>query len=566
MPPTNRHYIFHFFALAVIAIYLLPALIYGERSHVMIHDHLDDPFVRAKLLAESGMIFGPLNAKIDNIMNGAPISTMGSGLNVTLWLFYFLGPFGAYVANQLLIRIIAYTGMYFLLKRHILTEEQDRPARIGAALTFALLPYYAMFGLTIAGQPLALYAFLNIRKYGGGWKDWLIIAAIPFYSLFVLSYVFFITILALLWTYDLFRHHKHHLRFAAAIILMTCLFLLVDYRLVLAFLSPEYGFISHRTEFVFEHPDFNEALQRAIQNFAQGQGHAASLHGKIVLPAILLATGLVFWRRIREQRILALLALTALLSAWYGLWWNIWPELKALWPSLPYFNLSRFHYLHPLLWYIMFGIALSIFWKHLPKIGRPLCILFIALQLAFLFNRSDHITEKRLGKPSFGEFYSTALFKDIDHYIGKDKQSYRVCSLGIHPSIALYNGFYTLDGLLPNYPLSYKHQFRKLIEKELKKNGTYRQYFDEWGSRFYVFSSELQPLGTDAFELTKSAMSAYKPHVKSLDFNTGAFKAMGGQYLFSAIEIENAEQIGLHLEKIFDRSDSPWKIHLYSAR
>lgn len=563
----------HLVALSVIIAYLYPPLLLGEASHVMIHDHLDSAFVRMKLLAESGMIFAPPDAKVENIMNGAPISTLGSGLNFTLWLFYFLGPFGAYLVNQLVIRIIAYFGMYLLLTRHVMTEKADRPAAIGASLTFALLPFYALFGLTIAGQPLVLYAFLNIRRSFSNWKDWLIISAVPFYSLFVLSYIFFIAALGLLWIYDLIKQRKPNLVFASAVILMTALFILVDYRLVLSFLSSEYGFVSHRTEFSSEHTAVGDALDLAFDNLLQGQGHSASMHKIFVLPSIALAFLILLRQGIRDYRTLLLLTLAASISLWYGLWGSLWPTIKDIWPSLPYFNFSRFHFLHPMLWYIMFGIALSIFWKNLPSIGKLLCLVLIGMQIGFLFNNSDHITEKQkqLIRPTYGEFFSSGLFKDIAAYIGKDKSSYRICSLGIHPSVALYNGFYTLDGVLPNYPLSYKHQFRKLIEKELEKGDHLRKNFDGWGNRFYVLSSELKPMGSNAYLITKNkladwASENYRPSLKNFDFNTSEFKSMGGKYLFSAIEIENAEKIGLHLEKTFDRDDSAWKIYLYAVR
>lgn len=581
--------------------------------HVMIHDHLDGPFVRAKLFAESGMMFGPLTASINNIMNGAPISTMGSDLNVPLWLIYFFGPFNAYAVNQLAIRLIAYLGMYLLLRRHVLTGNFSQLTAFGSALIFAILPFYAMFGLTIAGQPLALYAFLNIRKHIADWKDWLIISAIPFYSLFVLSYIFVLPILSLLWVYDLLKHRTANIKFAGAIMLMAGLFVLVDYRLVISFLFPEYGFISHRTEMHLNQPSLIDALYQARANFLYGNEFAHSLHNQVVLPVILLAILFQTWSKTNLKPFVTFFATVALASLWYfwplfspltgptaqiiiastvlisallrkkltslgkllaviatislfyGLWPLVWPTVKSALPMFPYFNMSRFHFLHPLLWYVAFGIALSMLWNHFPKAGKPFCILVMGLQIVFLFNQSDENTQKQLLKPTYAEFYSPALFQDIATFIGKDKPSYRICSLGIHPGIALYNGFFTLDGQLPNYPIDYKHKFRKLIANELEKNELFRRYFDEWGTRFYIFSSELAPLEGDAFMLTKAIVKTKKILINKFEFNTPEFKAMGGEYIFSAVKIQNSEEIGLHLEKIFDRNDSPWTIHLYSA-
>lgn len=71
--------------------------------------------------------------------------------------------------------------------------------------------------------------------------------------------------------------------------------------------------------------------------------------------------------------------------------------------------------------------------------------------------------------PTFREFYASEQFKEIKEYIGRPQDSYRVASIGLHPSIAQYNGFYTLDTYNNLYPLSYKYEFRKIIEKELEK-------------------------------------------------------------------------------------------------
>src|SRR5699024_9806710 len=76
-------------------------------------------------------------------------------------------------------------------------------------------------------------------------------------------------------------------------------------------------------------------------------------------------------------------------------------------------------------------------------------------------------------------------------YIGKETDTYKVGSAGLYPSIALYNGFYCIDGYSNNYSLEYKHEFRKIIENELNKNESLKAYFDDWGNRCYLFSSEI---------------------------------------------------------------------------
>ncbi|MGD0652951.1 MAG: DUF6044 family protein [Thermoguttaceae bacterium] len=53
--------------------------------------------------------------------------------------------------------------------------------------------------------------------------------------------------------------------------------------------------------------------------------------------------------------------------------------------------------------------------------------------------------------------------------------------------------------------------------------------------------------------------------VDHLDIDTIALRQLGVEYIFSAVEIGNGEQLGLKLEKVFERDDSPWRIYVYAA-
>src|SRR5690606_9936712 len=145
-------------------------------------------------------------------------------------------------------------------------------------------------------------------------------------------------------------------------------------------------------------------------------------------------------------------------------------------------------------------------------------------------------------KPTFKQFYAEEQFSAIKEYIGLPQEDYRVASIGLHPAIAQYNGFYTLDSYNNFYPLTYKYQFRKIIEKELKKNTTIRTYYDEWDGRCYIFTDELGK----HYMFKKRT----KKRLKNLELNTDAFKSMGGSYLFSSVPIDNAEENQLVLEKV----------------
>ena len=52
--------------------------------------------------------------------------------------------------------------------------------------------------------------------------------------------------------------------------------------------------------------------------------------------------------------------------------------------------------------------------------------------------------------------------------------------------IAIMNNINTIDGYHNIYPLKYKFQFRKIIQKELENNSGLKKYYDNYGSRVYA--------------------------------------------------------------------------------
>jgi hypothetical protein len=122
----------------------------------------------------------------------------------------------------------------------------------------------------------------------------------------------------------------------------------------------------------------------------------------------------------------------------------------------------------------------------------------------------------------------------------------------------LYNGFYTLDGYLPNYPLDHKKAFRKIIAGEIKKSSAVRSYFDDYGGRCYVLAAELE---ISNWEYTKDKNGV----IHNLDFNTQAFWEMGGRYIISSVEVKNYKENNWKFVKIFEDNNSPWRIFLYSS-
>ncbi len=631
-------------ALVIITAYMSPFAIMGENIPVLIHDNLDSNLVWHTNLVNSGEFFGSMDSTIPQVMNGLPRNSLGSEFNAIKWLFYLFPPFTAYALNLTIMHFVAFIGMYLLLSKHIIKGEGDiyDIINVGVALSFSLLPFWPFGGLSVAGMPLALYAFLNIRDKSSTYTDWLIICLLPLYSSLVLSYFFFLIAMGILWTIDLFNKKGKNPAFFGAICLMTIVFLAVEYRLVYSMFIDS-GYVSHRVERISlnsGNDGLKEALLTGMSNFIYGQYHGNSLHHFAVGVSLLIALLLIqlkliskkenksnrcnhiifaaifamviafnitpaiipliwigilsllgiliieflilkyskhHWRNISKKLIqfekfnlekehkffLSIVILCLSISIFYGFWNSgIFTTLKENITLLSAFNFGRFHFLHPLLWYIIFALALGVISKNM-KYGKYVVILLLLTQVGYLFCFEGNFYQPggigaiRSNQMSYAEFYSTSLFQEIANYIGEPQKNYRVVSIGIHPAVSQYNGFYTLDSYQSNYPLEYKHEFREIIADELEKDKELRNYFDYWGSRCYIFTSET----SKDFLITKDKSFV----LQNLQFNTTAFRKMQGKYILSAVKIKNSQENDLEFIKLFENDSSRWKIWLYKA-
>lgn len=542
------------FSLIVISLFISPYFILGDDAHIRVHDNLDSNLAWYKVLAESGQLTGSTDSRIPQIINGLPRNALGTEFSLIVWLYALFPTMVAYGISQGITRFIAFLGMYLVLKDHFIKGEDKSLIRVGTALAFALTPFWPSGMLSTLGMPLALWAFLHIRKGRVSWSHYLALTLLPFYSSIVLGFFFFLTALGILWLYDVMRRKGWNWGFFLAIAYMTAVYLVTDYRLVYSFLFD--GEPNSRDEYFHARLSFWHSVRLTFKNFFLGHTHVMTVHTLIILPVIVAALILIWkhkkWKK--ERNFVVLFILNFVLSAWYAFWfYKGWLPLTERFHFLDTFNFARFHFLRPLVLYILFAIGLKVLWNE--KILQKTVPWFVAAQIVLLLFFNEEITHRK--KPSVGEFYAVEQFEAIKNHIGKPQQHYRVASIGLHPAISQYNGFYTLDTYNNFYPLSYKEQFRKIIEKELEKNKKIRVYFDEWGGRCYLFTDELGK----HYMFKKNS----KKRIENIDVNIEQFKEMGGEFIFSSVPIDNASENNLKLDKVFDSKESAWKIYLYEA-
>ncbi|MFX3624001.1 MAG: DUF6044 family protein [Ectobacillus sp.] len=544
-------------ALFLITLYVLPLYVLGEDAHIRVHDNMDSNIAWYKVLRDSGELFGDIDASIKQVINGLPRNAYGTEFSLLVWLHYWLPSMTAYAISQTIVRLFAFLGMYLLLKDFFIREPNAYWIRAGAALTFALTPFWPSGMLSTLGHPLALWAFLHIRRHTDSAKHWLTIMLLPLYSSFVLGFFFFLAAMGMLWLADLVRQRRLNLPFAGSIVLMLSIYMLIDYRFVHSLLFSSEP--TSRNEFVSSRLALPRTIRLIFKNFALGHNHVMTVHTIVILPVQLFVLALLIYKKKwRQGRIYFLLfLLNFLLSAWYAFWfYKGWQPLKERFSVLNTFNFARFHFLRPTIIYVLFALALYILWQQGSKWQQAIKAIIIA-QIIVLLTFNEEVHYRYVGAPSFKQFYATSLFDEIDSYIGKPKDSYRVVSIGFHPAIAQYNGFYTLDTYNNFYPLSYKHSFRVIIEKELQKNKQLRTYFDTWGGRCYIFTDELGKW----YDFRKTSRKT----INHLQLNSDMLYQMGGRYIFSAVPITNAADNGLKLLRTFEHRDTVWKVYLYEV-
>lgn len=553
---------------------LAPVLLLQSSAYFNIHDNLDSDLVWFKLVAESEHTYSFSNsAVIPNVMNGLPRNVFPPALNLTTTLFVLFEPFSALLISVIFARVVAFFGMYLVLGDIGYSMSEYRPVRIGLATAFSVLPFWGLHpGLAISGLPLICWVFFRIWKNNHNNWDFLGVVLFAFTSSLIYTGIFLLGLLVSVFSIEGLRSKKWNWRFLGAITLMLTGYLVSELNLVLFFLGG--GFISHRLEFATPVVGLGSALDAARTQFLFGHYHAPTSSFPLIVGTLLLLLVVSVRRSVlsKTQGLIVSCSLlwVAFAALVYGFWWT--EPLALIRDSVPLVrvvNLSRWYWLSPFFWHLIFGISVLGVLRRWERPGQYLAGVLVLAQsiftigwsvewrvnaqrsLGFLLGGAETRIEARY--PGFREFYSQSLFQEVKDYIGSDPADHRVVSIGLYPEIAVFNGFFTLDSYQRNYPLEYKHMFRGIIASELKKDESLEAYFDDWGSRCYIFSHELgQRYYYSMFD---------QPRI-SVDLDFEVLRSMNCKFVISAVPIR--ERPGdLVLERVFSGKGSPYAIHVY---
>ncbi len=571
--------------LILVAISIIPTLILGENGYVVYHDQLDGEITTYILLTKHYK-----ESFIPEILGGVSKSSLVPASYGTLLMYFiFSKPFVAFEINQIFIQIIAYIGLFILLQEvHV-----NKWISLFTAVLFCILPFYSVYGLCVMGQPLFFYACYSLWKRQN-WSSYVIgIVFALFSSPILVGYAdcFLLLLAAIICK---LRDRKKSNRLLALLGVLVSIYVLLYWTLVLN-VSTYNEFISHRTEFAIQTTATWKEL--FIDLFFNGQYHAASIHSRMIpfvtlvyIIAIICLCVCEIEKEKKEKLVILVLAFSAIIiiALFYAFWRckEITLLRHEVGGVLVEFQAERFYWLYPCLWFFSFGLSMdflieatgylktinisSFGIKILQKrrnifslVASAMCIIIFFFtgediySGSFLKNNNCLINNADYTCYTYQKFFSTELFCEISDFIGRPQNEYKVGSVALYPAVPLYNGFYCIDGYSNNYDIKYKHRFRRIIEKELDKNESIREYYDKWGNRCYIFSGEL---GNKYFIPKWEHIS-----LANLSLNHEALQELKCDYILSGVEIKNPSDSGLAFVKTFENSSSPYRIWLYKT-
>lgn len=545
--------------LSVFFLYHAPVIFLGQRAFFNAFDSLDSFVVWYRVVTRQGYAWAPPYAIVEPFLGGVPKFTLVTSYNIYYWLNLVLPTFEAYQFYIIFISAFALIGMWLLCRHHLALNEW---ASAFLALSFAFTPFLPTWGLSIAGQPLLLFALLNIRNGKPAKWNWLIVGAFPFASNFQSAGVFILFALGALIAHDMVLKLPYR-RLLLAFCVLLAVYIVTKIDLVHNLLGGE-GFESHRME-MRRFPA--SRLKVFARYFLLGNVDVAlSLHTFVLLPLVCTAFTIFV---IREKHLpkgltgtLAAITLICLYIA--ALQCEFIVNLRNQSDLLRMFSMDRFHIFLQLLWHIAAAQAILLISTRYRN--RVIAVVaFAQLIVCFAYQPTYY---ERLIKPfvkivpyhyifTYEDYYAERMFGEIKSYIKKPVQSYRVASIGMPPAIAQYNGMWTIDGYSSNYPLSYKRKFRKIIAAELEKSDGNRGFFDFWGSLCAI--------------LYDQGLSYYEPYItrgtapltRNIVLSHQALKDMHCDYILSTENILNPEKSGLKKLAIF--SSTIWRVNLYEV-
>lgn len=590
------------FLLSVAAVYA----IFGESSHIAVHDNLDLFVAQFQMLKNTDSFFA--HGVDVPFLGGVTRDNLPSELSLYTLLYFFLPSFAAYITGYLLKVILAVFSVWVLARDWYGEEfEKYKPLAAMFGLSYGVLNMFPAFGIPFASIPLALYLLRQIyRRPSAKW--YVALFCYPFLSYFSYFGFFILAYLSVGIIWLSFRDKKVAVSLIGALFVLGLGYVLFEYRLFYVMLFG--GVETIRSTMVEADLPAGRILAQSVDVWMHGMFHAESVHDKLVLWICVVYFFYLNGKYLVKKNgkgifhdiynlVMLVLVFNSLVYGIYN-WGAFRGLVETLLPPLKGFQFNRTVFFSPFLWYAAFflilqrGYGLSYKmagvpagsrnqqksghqagrgWRqYLRKFPRGLrlganvlavlafaLILFTPSRYNDLYhtckNKALEIWKgKETDEMNYEEFYSVELFRMIKQDIGYEGEW--AAAYGFHPAVLEYNGIATLDGYLGFYPQQYKEDFRQIIAPAIERMEPSRIYYDDWGARAYLYS------GTEASAV--STLKSFAAADQELYINSEAFVQMGGEYIFSRFALSNAEALGMELAGVYGTDGKPYAVYVYA--
>lgn len=549
----------------------------GEDSIIAVHDNLDLFIPQFQMMKDTKTFFG--HGVDVPFLGGISRDVLPAEFSLYTVLYMILPAYPAYIAGYLLKILIALFSCV-LLAKDVCGEKyvSYKPIVYLSGLAYGVLNVFPAFGIPFASIPLVIYFVRRIYrqpclKWYAALFFYPFLSYFSYFGLFILGYM----AVALIWLW--IRDKKFPGRILLAVCVLAAGYIACEYRLFATMLLGDEVTIRS----TMEAGSFSaaEIVKTIGEVFAKGMFHAESMHTYIVLPVcvvyfVFLNAVYIVKKDVKGifHDLYNLLMLVLVFnSVIYGIyyWEGFRNVVETICPPLTGWQFNRTVFFSPFIWYAAFFLVLKRLYdsgkKHLKAAANLLAAgaVFIIVLSGTRYNDLYHtcfdqaywlIKGQKTQQLSFGEFYSQDLFEQAKKDIGY--QGEWSAAYGFYPATLEYNGIATLDGYLGFYAQSYKEAFRRIIAPALKRVEESRDYFDSWGARAYLYS------GTDLSIV--NAQRSLNVTDRDIYIDVDAFKALGGRYIFSRIELTNEAEAGFALIGVYTDQASPYTLYVYETK
>ena len=568
----------YWFLFPIVGFLLLAAGVffgYGERSYIAVHDNMDLFLAQYQMLKNTN---GFLKHGVEvPFLGGISRDNLPSELSLYSMLYMLFPTYTAYVLG-ILGKILLGMFSFRLLAGELYHDKCViyRPVIYMTGFAYGIIWFFPAFGFAFASIPLCVYLLIRIYRRPGKW--WYfglfvypLVSYFSYHGLFILGYL----LIAVVWLS--IRDRKPAWSLMGALIVLAFGYIGCEYRLFGQMLLG--GEETIRSSIVNAELSWPEILQEIGMVWRDGIFHADGVHARVILPVCILyflfLNGRYLyrkqWQEIFRDPFNFVMVFILFNSIVYGLY-DFGPLrrlVETIIPPLKGWQFNRTIFFNPFLWYAaLFIVLIRLYDRGIGAVWIANLLICAAVLAVILtpnryndlyftcYNRAyEYYHGTEVDELDYEQFYAQELFGKL-----KDKIGYQgewSAAYGLHPAVLEYNGIATLDGYLGFYSQQYKEDFRKIIAPALERVEQTRIYYDDWGARAYLYS------GTD-LSIVNATKTVYATDY-DIYIDVGAFLELGGEYIFSRLELTNAGEVGLRLVEHETAEDGSCTIYAYRA-